>query len=357
MSSCTLSRQKLQKPCVAKALPFPCRSPSPSAQVWRRDTRETRTPTSIFIMGSHSYLALDIVRSTATLHAYLPSREAKLAILIIPGGSYRPGPFGWCKTAEGSDIARWLADNLGIAGFVLHYRMPNGHPKLPLFDAEVAIDMVRNHTGRTSRVVGVMGFSAGGHLAALAITRFRPDFGLLMYPVISMDFANFTHANTRREFLGRTPTPTNVAFYSADRHVSPSTPPALLIHALDDNVVSINSSRLYHRACLAHAACSSTLVELRMGGHPWVNKPFAWDTAKTAIILWLCAQGHTGAGSARSARAILPMIEVCATRRPVPLSEGQPKGRWQELRDELLALPGVASVSQTLRARRWYTTS
>jgi acetyl esterase/lipase len=236
----------------------------------------------------------------ATMHAYLPQapghnhpRDHFPAILITPGGSYRPGPFGWCKKAEGSDVALWLADN-GIVGIVLHYRLPAGRPEVPLSDALAALSTVRSLAANLTvspSAIGIMGFSAGGHLAALASTRYRiraqrPDFTMLVYPVVSLE--NFTHMNSRREFLGSSPSAQKVSAYSADRHVSRDSPPAFLIHARDDRVVPLNSSRLYFDACAA-ANVPALLVELPSGGHPFVTKPRAWDTAKAAMLAWLCA--------------------------------------------------------------------
>jgi acetyl esterase/lipase len=318
-----------------------------------------------------------IGKTSATLHAYLPpprthDASPSVVILVVPGGSYRPGPFGWCKTAEGSDVAKWLASELNIAGVVLHYRMPSGQPKLPLLDAQAALRMLQSsnlgvHPWTEWRrdaaplAVGVMGFSAGGHLAALAVTSFQPSFGLLMYPVISMDFANHTHANTRREFLGRSPTTATISMYSAERHVSSASPPTLLIHAQDDHVVSVNSSHVFYRACAARRDCASTLIELTAGGHPWVNKPAAWGTAKAAIIAWLCTTHVQTSvmGTSLSVNKVRPRMlplrgAVCQDRW---LHSTSPKrgakgslSRSAILRDRLFALPGVAAVLQTTAA-------
>jgi acetyl esterase/lipase len=319
-----------------------------------------------------------IGKTSATLHAYLPPRahdaSPTVVILIVPGGSYRPGPFGWCKTAEGSDVAKWLASELNIAGVVLHYRMPSGQPKLPLLDAQAALRMLRSSSFGGARswaewsrdaapsALGVMGFSAGGHLAALAVTSFQPSFGLLLYPVISMDFANHTHANTRREFIGRSPTTATISMYSAERHVSSSSPPTLLIHAQDDHVVSVNSSRVFYRACAARRDCASTLIELGAGGHPWVNKPAAWKTAQAAIVAWLCAtpvqsgvMGTISSVSKVRPRSLPLKGVVCQdnglhSTPPEREARGSGLSRAAGLRDRLLALPGVVSVRQTSAA-------
>jgi len=277
--------------------------------------------------------------SGASLHAFYPSvLNTRLAIIVIPGGSYRPGPYAWCKVAEGSDVAQQLAEQFGIMGLVLHYRLPAGRPTVPLADALMAISTVRTsrlHWPLSSpSLVGIMGFSAGGHLAALATTRYmtsssRPSFAMLMYPVISMDFENYTHVNSRREYLGNAPTAAQVAEYSADRHVNTRTPPTFLVHARDDHVVPLGSSKLYYNACAAQQA-RCTLVEVSQGGHPFANKPHVWQPARTAALAWLCATFAHG----RS----ISLPEMCAGL------EGT-----SSLRARLLQLPGVAAVWQTLR--------
>ena len=237
-------------------------------------------------------------RGAATLHVHLPSTgaEVRLAVIIVPGGSYRAGPFGWCKVAEGADIAEWFA-SIGVLGAVLHYRLPQGVPDRPISDALQAVATVRSRMAQRPWAVGIIGFSAGGHLAALASTLFtsslnRPNFTMLLYPVISMAVENYTHINSRREFLGSAPSDVDVSRYSADRQVMRRTPPALLVHARDDHVVNPKSSWLYYNACATMPPCKATLVELPSGGHPFVNKPVAWRVAQRVIVAWLCAWAH-----------------------------------------------------------------
>ena len=274
--------------------------------------------------------------SHASLHVYLPARPAApLAAIIVPGGSYRPGPFGWCKTAEGSDVALQLARE-GITGIVLHYRLPAGRPHVPLEDALRALEVVK--TGSSSlppmKAVGIIGFSAGGHLAALASTRYtsraqRPAFTVLFYPVISMQ--NFTHTNSKLEYLGAQPSEALEVAYSADRQVTEDSPPSLLIHARDDRVVDPRSSRLYYDACDTHTV-SSMLVELEAGGHPFVNKPKVWQSAWTVALLWMCSRlTQKGAYS----------MAMCANGA----------SQTSSLRRQLLRVPGVAAVWQTHTAK------
>lgn len=199
-----------------------------------------------------------------TLEIYLPAKanNTKKAVLICPGGGYSGLAYDW----EGTDIAQWL-NSLGIAAFVLKYRMPNS-PSVqigrlaPLQDAQRAIRIIRSRAAEWNvhpTKIGVMGFSAGGHLASTLGTHFdykherffnpqsidtvsaRPDFMVLMYPVITMDDA-FTHLGSRKNLIGEYPSSELVNFYSNEKHTSPQTPPTFLIHAADDEVVPVENS-------------------------------------------------------------------------------------------------------------------
>lgn len=242
--------------------------------------------------------------SQASLHVYYPTGkkpniyQTLMAVMVVPGGSYRSGPFGWCKKAEGSDIAEWLAHE-GIIGAVLHYRMPGiGHYDRPMADIMQGMSALRRHLHEYKQViqssrpeaVGVLGFSAGGHLAALAATKFtsasnRPDFAMLIYPLISM-VNTYTHANSKRELLGPEPSAALVRNFSAEKQVRVQTPMTILISADDDHVVPPINSKLYLDACQGKGVfCTS--VSLAKGGHPFVNKPKVWPTAKTALWIWI----------------------------------------------------------------------
>lgn len=285
----------------------------------------------------------------ASLHAYFPSQgpPPDIAVIVVPGGSYRPGPYGWCKTAEGSDVAVWLA-SVGVVGIVLHYRLPAGRPLVPLADASNAITAVKSGLGPlpTPALVGIMGFSAGGHLAALASTRFagrstRPDLTLLFYPLVSMATENYTHANSRREYLGAKPSPQLVEEFSADRQLTARSPPAFLVHAQDDRVVSVKSSQLYYDACIA-SSVPCAFVQMDSGGHPWVNKPQVWLPARTAALTWMCATLlHLGHERTRAPTPTGPPT-LPSVRAPSGCEQVEGRGA---LRARLLRLHGVASVS------------
>lgn len=220
-----------------------------------------------------------------TLTVYLPPAEIATgaAVIICPGGGY--GSLAIDK--EGHDVARWL-NTVGAAGIVLKYRLPK--PELtkdeipwPLQDAQQAIRMVRNRAAEWKidpARIGIMGFSAGGHLAASASTQFdqgkpgaedaleglscRPDFTVLVYPVVSLR-ENVGHSGSRGALLGKTPDSRLVEKYSNELHVNAETPPAYLAHAKDDGV-KVENSILYHEA-LKKAGVRAELQLIEKGGH------------------------------------------------------------------------------------------
>lgn len=199
--------------------------------------------------------------SEAEMTLFLPPAEIRsgAAVVICPGGGYAME----AMDHEGYDLARWLADR-GVAGVVLKYRLPYGHHAIPSGDARQALRLVRFHAaewGIDPAKVGLAGSSAGGHLAATAGTRFdrgipgaadpvahmscRPDFLLLLYPVITMN-GEFTHRGSRSNLLGEIPDPELISFYSNELHVTPDTPPTFLVLADDDKgVVPRNSTEFY----------------------------------------------------------------------------------------------------------------
>ena len=222
-----------------------------------------------------------------------------MAVIICPGGAYS----GLVTGPEGHGIARWLNQH-GILGVVLEYRLPAGRSKVPLLDAQQAIRTVRRNARKWQidpKRVGIIGFSAGGHLAATASTQFdlgkadaaetiagqssRPDFTILVYPVISL--GDLTHVGVRDNLLGKKPTPEEIRRFSCELQVTAQTPPAFLAHAVDDRGVLIDNSRLYHQALQAQGVASK-LVELPDGGHGLHGYQGAsWDTWQREAIEWL----------------------------------------------------------------------
>lgn len=204
-------------------------------------------------------------------------RATGTAVVICPGGGYG----GLALDKEGHDIAHWFAE-FGVTGVVLKYRMPRvgtivHGAEAPLSDVARALEMIHDHAnewGIDTDRVGVMGFSAGGHLAASAstlLTERRPAFSILVYPVISM-VDGIAHAGSRQNLLGKEPSDELVRRFSCDERVTAETPPAFLAHTWDDHVLPENSLR-YATAC--HGA--GVPVELHLferGGHGYgMKKP------------------------------------------------------------------------------------
>jgi acetyl esterase/lipase len=197
-----------------------------------------------------------------TLTPYLPPRERATgaAIVICPGGGYQ-----MLADHEGRPVAEWL-NTIGVAAFVLKYRIaPRYHHPAPMLDAQRALRTVRARAaewGIDPRRIGILGFSAGGHLAATAATHFaagkadaadavervssRPDLVILIYPVITM--REQTHGGSKRNLIGEHPDPPLVALMSNEEQVTKETPPAFLIHTVNDNVVPVENSLLFAAA-------------------------------------------------------------------------------------------------------------
>lgn len=209
-------------------------------------------------------IGVDELADQPTLTPYLPANGlAREAIIVCPGGGY-----GRLAPHEGEPIAQWL-NSLGIAAFVLHYRVaPHRHPT-PLGDAQRAIRIVRQRGaewGLASSRVGLLGFSAGGHLTASAgvfhdpgdqthadpIERVssRPDALILCYPVIS--FGDFRHQGSTDNLLGSEATAASRDAVSLERHIDAMTPPTFLWHTADDASVPVEHSLLFAGALRRH---------------------------------------------------------------------------------------------------------
>ena len=219
--------------------------------------------------GDANFLNL-VANTSASITVYKADKPNGMAIVMCPGGGY----WGVALGHEGHDIASWL-NAQGITYIVLKYRMPNGHHEIPLDDAEQAMRLVRANAtawGINPRRVGIMGASAGGHLAASLATLYgsqetRPDFQVLFYPVISMD-ATITHQGSRDNLLGKTPSEDLVCRYSLEQQVNENTPQAFIMLSADDDVVPPANSMQYIQALLEH----KVPVSLHMyptGGHGW----------------------------------------------------------------------------------------
>lgn len=203
-----------------------------------------------------------------TLTVYPATEGNGMAIVACPGGGYGK----LAMDHEGKDMAAWF-NNQGITYAVLKYRMPNGHKEVPLSDARQAMRILRHRAGEWQlKRIGIMGFSAGGHLASTVATHFEdeeshPDFQILFYPVISMD-PEYTHRGTHDNLLGKQPAKEEEDNFSNEQHVDGNTPPAFILHSSDDRSVPVAHSLNYYMALLRHQV-PATLHIYPIGGHGW----------------------------------------------------------------------------------------
>jgi acetyl esterase/lipase len=248
-----------------------------------------------------------VTEPTLVIYPAAAEKATGTAVIICPGGGYR----ALAIAHEGAAIAQWF-NNLGITAFVLNYRLPDDAIMVdksvgPLQDAQKAMRFVRQRAkewGIHPRKIGIMGFSAGGHLAGTLSTHFdekvyepldttsaRPDFSLLIYPVISMDAAT-AHMGSRNTLLGRNPSSERVKHFSNELQVNKDTPPAFLIHSMDDEAVPVQNSIAYALALKKH----NVPFELHIypaGGHGYglgrsKNTESSWPEA---CRRWLEANG------------------------------------------------------------------
>jgi len=254
--------------------------------------------------------------ATTILTVYQPESPNGAAMIICPGGGYG----GLVTGPEGTGIARWLNAH-GITGLVLEYRLPQGKRLVPLLDAQRAIRLARSNAAAWKidpRRIGIMGFSAGGHLASTAATRFddgavtakdpverfssRPDFAVLIYPVITM--GELAHAGSRDNLLGPHASKHLIDEFSTDKQVTKESPPAFLAHAKDDALVSSRNSELFANALKAHRV-EAEYLELPSGGHGLNGyQGPSWDAWQSACLRWLDAQGMVKAKASASTRVI-----------------------------------------------------
>ncbi|MCG2583934.1 alpha/beta hydrolase [Massilia sp. TS11] len=221
----------------------------------------------------------NISEPTLSVYPAGVDRPSGTAVIICPGGGYTR----LSVEREGNQYAQWLS-SLGITAFVLKYRQAEfGHPA-PLQDILRAVRMVRAEAakyGIKPDRIGVIGSSAGGHLAATAGTLFdlpegktghpldnvsgRPDFLMLLYPVITME-PPAVHAGSRKSLIGSHPTPELVRLMSVDKQVNEKTPPTLLIHTQADQAVPVENSILFYQALTRHHVPAEMYL-FEKGGH------------------------------------------------------------------------------------------
>jgi acetyl esterase/lipase len=269
-----------------------------AADIGKYEGRETERPNR-WLVG--------VERPVVSVYKSKDGEATGAAVVVFPGGGYA----GQAIDKEGHYVAQWFADR-GVVAMVVPYRCGGGehaHP-VPLADAQRAIRLVRSRAsgwGVDPAKIGVMGFSAGGHLAASASTLFdlslegiddslaevsaRPDFSILVYPVISMR-PEVTHGGSGRNLLGESPDEALVSQMSADEQVTAGTPPALIVHSIDDGAVPVANAQRYYEACRAHGVP----VEMHLyetGGHGYGMWATEGSVAAWPAVLegWLVGRG------------------------------------------------------------------
>lgn len=242
-----------------------------------------------------------------TIEVYLPAKRNATgqAVLIFPGGGYGVLAYDW----EGTDIAKFL-NGKGIAGIVVKYRLPSNKMQsvshnVPLIDAQRAIRLVRSKAAQFNigpNKIGVLGFSAGGHLASTLGTHYdqavygpqdpidnlsaRPDFMALAYPVIVFG-QEITHKGSQQNLLGKNANEDLIERFSNEKHVTEDTPPTFLMHAMDDRGVPVENSLAFYKA-LKDKGVEATMHLYPKGGHGfslarrdkhlrgWTERFFEW---------------------------------------------------------------------------------
>jgi acetyl esterase/lipase len=252
--------------------------------LWKKIPDEIKTPD----YKENESITDGKVQSTSlvtipTLSIFLPkeSKPNQAAVLIFPGGGYQH----LAIDKEGTKVAEWF-NSLGIVGIVVKYRLPNDKIMKnknigPLQDAQEAVRYVRQNAAKYNidpNKIGIMGFSAGGHLASTLATHYdektyeptskisaRPDFALLIYPVISMQ-NDITHKGSQESLLGKNASQDLIDSFSNEKRITAQTPPTFLVHATDDTVVLPENSINYYLG-LKKNAVKAELHIYEKGGH------------------------------------------------------------------------------------------
>jgi acetyl esterase/lipase len=265
------------------------------------------TVTETYVKGnSGSGSISNVIQPTLTVFLPREPNAAAPAVIICPGGGYSHLSID----KEGVDVAKALNEK-GVAAFVLKYRLPNdacmtSKETVPLMDAQQAIKIVRENASKwkiDTKRVGIMGFSAGGHLASTVGTHFtqtllanptnvslRPDFMVLLYPVISFK-ESITHHGSKDNLLGKSPSEALVNQFSNEEQVTAQTPPTFLIHAVDDKVVPVeNSIRLLEALKRNNVPAEMHLYQ--QGGHGFgMHNTTTREEWMQTLANWLSANG------------------------------------------------------------------
>ena len=264
-----------------KVIPlYPGKVPNAIENIKNEETIEDK-PNSFYLIRSVS-------QPTLTIYTPENVKPNGTSVIIFPGGGYSV----LASKHEGVDVAKKFTD-LGVTAFVLKYRIPNDKTMVdktigPLQDAQQAIKYVREHATELNlkpNQIGIMGFSAGGHLASTAGTHFetsviandnktslKPDFMILIYPVISFH-DTIGHRGSRDNLIGKTPAPEKIYLYSNELQVTSKTPPTFLVHAQNDEAVKVDNSILFYQA-LTKNKVPAQMHLYQKGGHGFgLNNP------------------------------------------------------------------------------------
>lgn len=242
------------------------------------------------------------------MEVFLPKKPnaAGSGIVIYPGGGYGI----LAVDHEGYDVAKAL-NEMGVAAFVVKYRLPDSScmvnkENVPLMDAQQALKLARENAGKwkiNPSKIGVMGFSAGGHLASSVGTHFsetilnnpnntslQPDFLVLLYPVISFN-DDITHKGSKQNLIGKSPTAEQVHRFSNEEQVTPQTPPTFLVHAVDDEAVPVENSIAFLTALKKNKVGAEMHVYPK-GGHGFgMNNKTTKDKWMERLQNWLDMNG------------------------------------------------------------------
>lgn len=248
-------------------------------------------------------------RGDAILYGYIPKNSNGKAVVICPGGGYSSVAMDY----EGTDFAKWF-NQYGVAGFVLKYRLPKGRCEVPMADAERAMTIVRENAAKWKidpSAIGIMGCSAGGHLASTLATHFtteqgKPNFQILLYPVITMN-PNYTHAGSRNNLLGENPTSQFVLKYSNEKQVKANTPQAYIVVASADKTVPVYNSLQYAQA-LINKSIPVSLHVYPNGAHGFGHRTSYedYDIWHKELLNWLDCEivANPNAGGATKVNSI-----------------------------------------------------
>jgi len=315
--------------------------------------------------SSNSWMSM-ISKPILDMYPAPPETANGTAVIICPGGSYA----GLAIAHEGKEVAMWL-NSLGITAFVLKYRLPNDAIMTdkaigPLMDGQQAVRLVRRNAKEwkiNRGKIGIMGFSAGGHLAATISTHFKekvssandttsvkPNFSILIYPVISMQ-ENITHNGSKVNLLGQNPPAERISYFSNELQVNGETPPAFLVHSIDDRAVSVQNSVAYTLAMQKNnVPCELHIYQT--GGHGYglahfKNTESLWPEA---CRKWLEVRGYT-----KGQEAEKPIFDRTVKLRPddKPAFDDPPVG-FRNKRDNIQhgSVSPVKYTSKALRQSR-----